>query len=354
MLLVTYKCNLRCSYCYEPKFLTSHMTEEQVQGILSKEIPSIVDTCDELEIHFMGGEPLLEFQMLKNIAEWLWTKPFAVPHFKFFAPTNGTLLTEEKKNWFSEHRQQFYLGLSFDGDMEMQNRNRSSSFSNVDLDFFVSTWPEQSVKMTISPETVDCLSEGVTFLHKKGFKYISADLAMGPTIEWTSGKLYHYKEELDKLADYYLSESDLIPCSLFRMNIMNGGKHRSHSIKSCSCGEDIICIDLTGAHYACHLFSPIAIPATKANKCASSVDFSNHELFVSVQCRNCFLESVCEQCYGMNYICNGNVASPTVSHCSASKLRFAANCRFREKKAMLEADTATLNEIKHMLKKLKI
>lgn len=354
MLLVTYNCNLRCSYCYEPKLVTSHMTEEQVRWILSKEIPSIVDSCDELEIHFMGGEPLLEFQVLKNTAEWLWTEPFTVPHFMFFAPTNGTLLTEEMKNWFSEHRQHFYLGLSFDGDMKMQNCNRSSSFTNVDLDFFVNTWPEQSVKMTISPETVCRLSDGVIFLHEKGFKYITVDLAMGQTIEWTSETLLNYKEELEKLSDFYLSEPDLIPCSLFRMNILSGGKHKSRPAKSCSCGEDMICIDLTGKHYACHLFSPISISVNKANECANIVDFSNHESFVSTQCRKCFLESVCEQCYGMNFICNGNVATPSNTHCIASKLRFVANCRFREKKAIREGDNATLNELRFMLKKVRI
>lgn len=352
MLLVTYKCNLRCSYCYEPKVNTSHITEKQAKRILSKEIQALSDSCDELEIHFMGGEPLLEFSLLKNLAEWLWSSPFPMPPFRLFAPTNGTLLDEEMKEWLSMHRDRFYLGLSFDGDMNMQNTNRSSSYSRVDLDFFSSTWPEQSVKMTISPQTVDRLCDGIIFLHEKGFKHIRADLAMGESVEWGSKELLLYKQELEKLSDFYLSNPLIEPCSLLTMNILDAGKHWKTPVKGCSCGEDLICIDLTGRHYACHLFSPITIPVAKADESTKNIDFHNHDLFVSECCRKCFLETVCDHCYGMNYICNGDVAMPSPSHCSANKIRFVANCRYLMNKALQENNSTLINEITCMLNKL--
>lgn len=351
MLLVTYRCNLHCSYCYEPKTLTLRMSEEQAKRILSKEIPAFADSCDELEIHFMGGEPLLEFPMLKNLAEWLWSEPFPMPNYKLFAPTNGTLLTEEMKAWFRSHHERFYLGLSFDGDMHMQDVNRSASFGMVNLDFFASTWPDQSVKMTISPETVGHLADGVIFLHDRGFKYISADLALGTSVEWGREALLSYKSELNRLSEFYLNNPDLIPCTLLRMDILNAGRHSDKPVKSCSCGEDMVCIDLTGQHYACHLFSPISIPVEKAQK-SKSIEFSNHDLFASDRCRHCFLESVCERCYGMNYICSDDVATPSPFHCSATKIRFAANCRFRVQKAALSGDAETVSAIARMLDRI--
>ena len=352
MLLVTYKCNLRCSYCYEPKVQTSRISEMQAKRILTKEIATLSDSCDELEIHFMGGEPLLEFPLLKNLAEWLWSNPFSTPPFILFAPTNGTLLNEEMKKWFSLHRDKFFLGLSFDGDMNMQNANRSSSFVSVDLDFFNSTWPEQSVKMTISPQTVNHLCEGVIFLHKKGFKYIRADLAMGKTVEWEREHLLLYKQELQQLSNFYLSNPQITPCSLLGLNILDAGKHRREPMKRCSCGENMTCVDLTGRHYACHLFSPITIPVSKADESTRTIDFHNHDLFVSENCRHCFLELVCDQCYGMNYICNGDVATPSPSHCSANKICFVANCRFQMNKALQESDTNTYDKIMRILDKL--
>lgn len=352
MLLVTYKCNLRCSYCYEPKVKTSRITEAQAKRILSKEIQAIYNSCDELEIHFMGGEPLLEFPLLKNLSEWLWSSPFPMPPFRLFAPTNGTLLNEEMKEWLSLHRDKFFLGLSFDGDMNMQNANRSSSFDSVDLDYFSNTWPEQSVKMTISPQTVGCFCDGVIYLHRKGFKHIRADLAMGKSVEWGSKELYLYKQELERLSDFYLSNPETEPCSLLAMNILDAGKHWKEPMKGCDCGENLTCIDLTGRHYACHLFSPITIPVAKADESTNNINFHNHNLFVSERCRHCFLEVVCDQCYGMNYICNGDVAMPSPSHCSANKIRFVANCRYLINKAMKEHNTIAVNEIKQMLDKL--
>lgn len=352
MLLVTYRCNLHCSYCYEPKALTSRMSEAQAKRILSEEIPALVDSCDELEIHFMGGEPLMEFPLLKNLTEWLWSEPFPMPNYKLFAPTNGTLLNEEMKDWFRSHHDRFYLGLSFDGDMQMQDVNRSSSFGMVDLDFFATTWPDQSVKMTISPETVGSLADGVIFLHDRGFKYISADLALGPNVDWGRKALSSYKNELNRLAEYYLEHPQVLPCSLLRMNIHSAGRGKGKFFKSCSCGEDMVCIDLTGQHYACHLFSPVTLPLEKAQKSIASIDFSKHEMFSTDRCRQCFLYSICEQCYGMNYVCMDDVALPSPSHCSATKIRFAANCRFRMQLASRSGDTVALDEIKQIVKRI--
>lgn len=329
MLLVTYKCNLRCSYCYEPKLQNFRMDADKAKGIIQKQIAQLGDEYDSVEVQFMGGEPLLEFPLIKEVSEWLWTTPMNKKLMVLFAPTNGTLLTDEMKTWFTKYRERIHLGLSFDGNMVMQNVNRSISFSKVDLDYFARTWPEQSVKMTISPETIEYMSDGVVFLHEKGFKYISADLAMGPTVNWTKESLAIYRLELQKLSCFYLEHPTLIPFSMLRIDVTSIKSSQNLDVKTCSCGEDMVCVDWTGKSYACHLFSPVTIPMEKAIKSNQQYDFSNHSQFNSEICSRCILNTMCNHCYGMNYICTGDVAKPSPFHCSAFKILFVANCRFR-------------------------
>lgn len=161
------------------------MSAAKVKSIIQEQMEAWDDDYEAVEIQFMGGEPLLEFPLIKECAEWLWSAPITDKQMMLFAPTNGTLLTDDMKGWFAKNKDKIHLGLSFDGDMAMQNANRSSSFHHVDLDFFAKTWPNQSIKMTVSPDTISSMSDGVKFLHRKGIKYISADLAMGYSVGWT-------------------------------------------------------------------------------------------------------------------------------------------------------------------------
>ena len=168
MLLITYKCNLHCSYCYEPKNQNFKMSVSKAKQLISEYLNSFGKTSP-VEIQFMGGEPLLEFSLIKEVSEWLWDNGFDKGDNMLFAPTNGTLLNDEMR--------EFALGLSFDGDQVMQNTNRSDSYHKVDLKFFAATWPEQSVKMTISPSTVGHLAEGVKFLHSSRSYYFSTNFS---------------------------------------------------------------------------------------------------------------------------------------------------------------------------------
>ena len=350
MLLITYSCNLRCSYCYEPKLLNFRMTADRAKNIIAEQVANLTDDYDSVEIQFMGGEPLLEFSLITEVSEWLWSTHFGKKLLVLFAPTNGTLLNEEMKEWFTKNREKINLGLSFDGDMNMQNANRSSSFGDVDLDYFVKTWPDQSVKMTISPETIGNLSDGVKFLHKKGFKYISADLAMGPTINWTSDALNLYRQELTKMSDYYIEHPELIPFSMLRIDVTSAAMKKTANVKTCSCGEDMICVDWTGKTYACHLFSPVSVSADKAWRSNEIYDFSNHSQFDSPICSKCMLNSLCNHCYGMNYICTGEVNTPSVFHCKAFKILFAANCRFMLKLANKNQDKPLQEKLQNVIR----
>lgn len=352
MLLVTYKCNLRCTYCYEPKVQDYQMNVEKAKSIIMEQMSLLDDSYDSVEIQFMGGEPLLEFPLIKEVSEWIWSESFSEKPIMLFAPTNGTLLTNEMKSWLIENKKKIHLGLSFDGNIDIQNINRPMSYRKVDLSFFVKTWPGQSVKMTISPDSIRLLSDGVIFLHKKGFKHISADLAMGMDVKWTKDSLKNYKSELEKLSTYYFEHETLIPFSMLRVNVTTINSAISENVKTCSCGENMVCVDWTGKTYACHLFSPIAIPIEKAIRSNKMYDFSDYSQFNSNTCSKCVLNIVCNHCYGMNYLCTDNVTMPSPFHCSAFKVLFVANCRFRLKIAKKHNDSGQIKKIHQIISRI--
>lgn len=349
MLLVTYGCNLRCAYCYEPKKITHKMSFETARDAIIKHLANLPEDCEYVEIQFMGGEPFMEFPFIREVSEWVWHTVDSKIPIHLFAQTNGTLVKGEIRDWLYANRDKFSVALSFDGTSEMQRTNRKSS--NIDLEFFAFTWPDQNVKMTISPDTIHNMADGVKSLHTAGFTHIAMDLAMGSQIQWQDKHLKIYQEQLETLVDFYLINPQLEPFSQLRLNVFSALSKIAY--KTCSCGEDLVCIDWDGEEYACHLFAPISISQDMAKR-SQTIDFSNHDNFISEECNQCVLNSACNRCYGMNYICTGYVSQPSAFHCNAFKLRFAANIRLLYNMSKRENKIDIITNLNHLLESLNI
>ena len=179
-ICVTHRCNLSCVYCYQKHDEQRRMSFDTAKKCINWIFHNIPDYANNgVEIGFIGGEPLMEFDLLKSIFSYTCSTYSDIEHI-FFATTNGTLLNDEMKEWFSAHRKFFTLGLSLDGAKETHDANRSNSFDSIDFDFFLKNWPEQGVKMTLSEFSLPRLAENIKFIHNLGFKRISGvNLAEG-------------------------------------------------------------------------------------------------------------------------------------------------------------------------------
>lgn len=73
MLMVTHACNLNCSYCYESHKGNNYMSFELAKDIILNEADLVKKSSkfDEIQVDFMGGEPLMNFPLIKQIVEWL-------------------------------------------------------------------------------------------------------------------------------------------------------------------------------------------------------------------------------------------------------------------------------------------
>ncbi|MCR5165460.1 MAG: 4Fe-4S cluster-binding domain-containing protein [Thermoguttaceae bacterium] len=292
-LIVTHQCNLNCVYCYEKFKSEQKMDFATAQKIFLKEydLARKSEWFDSLEIDFFGGEPLLAFDLIRQVVEWILAQKLEMP-CHFFVITNGTLLNPEMKAWFEEHSDVVTLGLSFDGLPEMQNLNRSQSCSLVDLDFFLRNYPYQQIKMTVSKETLPHLAEGVLYLQRKGF---IVEPSCGTGIDWTPDDCLEYERQLRILAQEYLDHPELkpiLPLVISFENVQLPPLERA----PCGAGNSFETYDVDAVRYPCHMFTPLVQIKTVAEQ------YANLEGGISCKpdsnCENCLLINMCDSCRG--------------------------------------------------------
>lgn len=315
-LVLTQNCNLNCSYCYEHNKTLKIMPIEIAKSAIEKEL-TIEDDHEEVIIELFGGEPFLAFDMIKEIFSFMWEPRFTRKRLCFIS-TNGTLLTDEIKNWLKERKQYIVCGISVDGTKKMHDINRCNSFDDIDLKFFKETWPDQSVKMTVSVETLPYLTEGIIFLHEQGFT-ISANLAHG--IDWGGEKNIKILEiELEKLIQYYANNPEVQPCSMMSMLISRLAIEKPElNTRWCGSGVHMCTYDIDGKVYPCQMFLPLSTPCENT-KTFKNIDFTNDELFEDPLCIDCPITVICPNCYGMNFNNNGNPGQRDPNLCKLMKV----------------------------------
>ena len=129
-LELTEKCNLRCKYCIYQEFNegyrgygTYDMTFDTAKHAIDFliEHSSGIESSKKLILTFYGGEPLLQFDLIKKCVDYAESRHTG-HEWLFAITTNCTLLTEEKIRFFAEKK--FTLTASIDGYKESHDANR--------------------------------------------------------------------------------------------------------------------------------------------------------------------------------------------------------------------------------------
>lgn len=125
-LEVTEKCNLRCKYCIynsshpeHREFGHSHMSWD----VAKKSIDFLKDhskDSENINIGFYGGEPLLNFELIKKSVEY--AKSIFTGGIEFAMTTNATLINEDIAKFLMEN--DFNIIISLDGPEELHDENR--------------------------------------------------------------------------------------------------------------------------------------------------------------------------------------------------------------------------------------
>ena len=207
-IYLTLNCNLNCRYCLINK--SSKKTQ--------LDFPALKRTIDfffllpgnKKTVSFTGGEPLLEYPLLKKI--YLYTKRKAKKQnidLNLAVTTNGTLLSKERCHFFE--KQGDYIKISLDGDKKTHDANRmfqedigSLSFCKIikNLKYFRKK-SKVGALMVFTPQTVDSLLKNIKFLQSLGFGYI--EFYPDRTAFWSKNKLNKLEEQFKQIRKYYIS-----------------------------------------------------------------------------------------------------------------------------------------------------
>lgn len=358
-LTITNACNLNCTYCYEHNKSTQTMSFDVAVTLLEKEL-KMNDGTEFMYIDLFGGEPFLEFDLIKKIVSYLKNHNYEKKYI-VLASTNGTLVHGEIQKWLIENNDVFKIGLSFDGTPAMHDKNRCNSSKFIDLDFYLKYYSDQPIKMTISQETLPFLAEGVIFCHNKGLK-VNCNLAYG--IDWSkSDNIKILERELMKLINFYLENPSITPCSMISNEILQIGydNDTSHIRKWCGVGTNMRTYDTKGICYPCQFFMPLSAGEEKSASAKEIIFLDDIPIsYLKEDCQKCPIVAACPFCYGSNYLSTGNIYFCDANLCKLTKVIILARSYYyaklinlgrinyseNEQQALIRAIVKIQNELK--------
>lgn len=319
-ICVTHNCNLDCVYCYQEHDTNVRMNFETAKKCIDWIFNNIPDDMEGVEIGFIGGEPLLEFDLIKKIVEYTCSVP-EYGNYIFYATTNGTVLTNEMKKWFECHKKCFVLGLSLDGTPDTHNKNRSNSYEKIDIDFFRNTWPEQGVKMTLTEYSLKHLAENIKYVHSLGFVDVGGVNLFEGEFDWSKEEYIKLLiPQLTELVDFYVENDTLNVDQMLNRRIqVCEEKNRKHT-KWCGIGTGSIFFDVDGTRRPCPFCTPMTFNPKELEELCSQ-NFSKNEDFIDDECFNeCYIYPVCPHCAGANYLTQKTFKERDKSKCRIQKL----------------------------------
>jgi uncharacterized protein len=253
-LFVTEDCNHRCEYCFvkgkRPRRLTEDVARDAVDWLIRAS-----GKMTWVSILFFGGEPLLEFELIRFLVGYSRDRAKATgKEARFSMTTNGTLMTEEMARYLAEHGIAYLL--SIDGRRETHDAHRKmlgggSSFEAVmsRLPLMKRYQPWQGSRVTLHPSTIGALREDVEFLYSRGINQFIIGPATG--IEWTDDDLAEYERQMLLVTEMYVEKQR--KKEPFRMTLyekdLEGRDIRNEW--GCGAGRGRICISVAGELYGC-------------------------------------------------------------------------------------------------------
>lgn len=206
-LSLTHHCNLNCSYCYAGKKFRKSMSLETACKAVDFSFSLHPDSAP-IEFGFFGGEPLLEFKLIRNIVAYIRKK-----QQQYLRPavlqitTNGTLITDEILTFLQQEN--IGLCISLDGpqpihDRERRYKNGKSSFAKIvkNLKSAMDRLDKLQVNAVYTPETISLLPETVEFFLRLGVPLIH----LNPDIsaDWQCVASDQIKQSYKSVAELYI------------------------------------------------------------------------------------------------------------------------------------------------------
>lgn len=311
-LMLSYGCNLNCSYCFEKcKSLSpqKQMTLETAKKVILEEVALVRNSqqYEALKLDLFGGEPFLRFAFIQELCNWAWETVTDIK-LEIYITTNGTLLSPSCREWIRSNQERLRICMSVDGDSEMQLRNRGVQEEKLPLEFIHEMFPTQPFKMTISNSTLEHYARGFLGLIKRGFL---VDARLASEEEWSENSHLIYRKELTKIANFYLKNPEYEPCQLLlKVFPAEGEKIEQY----CGAGTHMSAYDYDGKKFPCHMFTRI-VQGEYPIDFFKEFNFEQPLRERTFPCCKCILQNYCPTCIGCNFQQRGNINALDTRRC---------------------------------------
>lgn len=327
-LHIAHDCNLACRYCFAEegeyhgrRALMSYEVGKQALDFL------IANSGNRknLEVDFFGGEPLMNWQVVKDLVAYgREQEKIHNKNFRFTLTTNGVLLDDEIMEF--ANKEMANVVLSIDGRKEVHDfmrpfRKGAGSYDLVVPKFqkFAKSRGEKSyyARGTFTRHNLD-FSEDVLHLADLGFDQISVEPVVADEKEEYALKWEDVPkicEEYDKLAKEMIKrKKEGKGFNFFHFMIdLTGGPCVYKRLSGCGSGTEYLAVTPWGDLYPCHQFvgeekylmGNVWDGVKRTDLCK---EFKNCNVYAKEKCQNCFAKFYCSGgCAANSYNFHGSI-----------------------------------------------
>ena len=318
-LHIAHTCNLNCSYCFASQ--GKYHGERAVMSfeVGKRALDFLVEnsgTRRNLEVDFFGGEPLMNFEVVKQLVSYARSiEKEKGKNFRFTLTTNGLGISDDVIDF--ANRECANVVLSLDGRKEIHDRFRVDYAGNGSFDRIVPKFQElvkaregknYYMRGTFTHANPDFLEDIKTMLDL-GFSELSMEpvvCAEGDPAELTREDLPIVLDQYEKLAELMLTRDDEgRPFTFYHYMIdLTGGPCIYKRISGCGSGTEYMAVTPWGDLYPCHQF--VGEEKFKLGDIWNGVD--NKEIQDEFRACNVYAREDCRDCWAKLY-CSGGCAA---------------------------------------------
>lgn len=364
---ITGECNLKCSYCYEHHKDCGKMSEDTGKKIVDylldlyekDDSDYINKKTKALIFDFIGGEPLLEAELIEHIYDYFvdkcWERNIPLVEFSRISfATNGQLwFSPAAQHLFKKYRDIMSITVSIDGVKELHDTFRVDefgigSFSNAYAAFQdAKRYGWYNSKMTFVPSSTKYVFDSVKMMVNEGCDRIFCNYAYEPV--YTKEDARNIYLELKKVSNWLVDNH--INAFLSILDSECGELPDATDDKNyCGGTGSMLSFAPDGKAYPCIRYAPISIGKEKAEKmclgnCYDGLYATQYQKDLKTmlngitrssqsteECLNCPIGSGCGWCSGYCYELTGTPNKRVTHICNAHKGRVLATCYYRNKR----------------------
>ncbi|MBM7867815.1 thioether cross-link-forming SCIFF peptide maturase [Heliobacterium gestii] len=341
-LHVAHDCNLRCGYCFagtgpfggDRSLMPVETGKQAIDFLLAHS-----QGRQHVEIDFFGGEPLLNFDVVKELVAYAKARAAEEGKIlKLTLTTNGLLLDEETGRYLNDEG--LSVVLSLDGRREVHDRMRpyvdgSGSYDDVaaNLLAFVQSrgGEDYYVRGTFTGHNPDFAADAL-HIHDLGFRHISVEpVVAAPDMDYAL-----QAEHIERLDEQYRILSEEIvrrnqagqPINFFHFQLdLVHGPCLAKRLSGCGAGFEYMAVAPNGDLYPCHQFVGrdnyrLGNVATGMTGQAIAQSFADAHVYHKESCPTCWARFLCSGgCHANNEAATGSLRIPAAMSCHLAKMR---------------------------------